>query len=40
MRYHVDIKEIKYPFEWWEKHESLFLIIGFLVKQTLGIPRS
>jgi hypothetical protein len=36
----VDIKEIKYPFERWEKYEPLFPIIGFLVKQILGIPRS
>jgi hypothetical protein len=30
--YHVDNKEIKCPLEWWEKHESLFPIIGFLAK--------
>jgi len=38
--YHVDNKKIRCPFEWWEKHESLFLIFGFLARQILGIPRS
>jgi hypothetical protein len=30
--YHVDSKEIKCPLEWWEKHESLFPIVGFLAR--------
>ncbi len=38
--YHVDSKEIKCPLEWWEKHESLFPIVGFLARQILGIPKS
>ncbi len=28
--YHVDIKKAKCSLQWWEKHESLFVIIGFL----------
>jgi hypothetical protein len=28
-RYQVHIKNIKYPFQWWEKHKSIFSIIGF-----------
>ncbi len=28
--YHVDIKEAKCAFQWWEKHESLFTTIEFL----------
>jgi hypothetical protein len=34
--YHVDNKEIKSPLEWWEKHESLFLIVGFLANRFLA----
>jgi hypothetical protein len=30
--YHVDSKEIKCPLEWWEKHESLFPIVGFVAR--------
>jgi len=30
--YHVDSKEIKSPLEWWEKHESLFPLVGFLAR--------
>jgi hypothetical protein len=26
-----DVKEIKCPLWWWEKHEPMFLIVGFLV---------
>jgi hypothetical protein len=38
--YQVDVKDIKCPLQWWEKHESMFLIIGFRVKQILGIVES
>ncbi len=36
----VDLKEIKNPFQWWEKHESRFLIVALLVRQILGIVSS
>ncbi len=38
--YQVDVKEIKCPFQWWEKHEAMFPTIGFLVHQILGIVGS
>ncbi len=31
----MDVKEIKCPLQWWEKHESMFLIC-----QVLGIVES
>jgi len=31
------VKEIKHPLQWWEKHEAMFLTIGFLVHQILRI---
>jgi hypothetical protein len=33
----VDVKDIKCPLEWWEKHESLFSTITFLAHQILAI---
>ncbi len=39
-RFHVDLKEIKNPFQWWEKHESRFSIVTFLARQILGIVSS
>jgi hypothetical protein len=39
-KFHVDVKDIKYPFQWWEKHEFRFPIVGFLTKQILGIVGS
>jgi hypothetical protein len=39
-RIHVDVKDIKNLFEWWEKHESKFPTIGFLTKQFLRIVLS
>jgi hypothetical protein len=38
-KYQVDAKDIKWPLEWWEKHESLPPIIAFLAHQILGIVR-
>jgi hypothetical protein len=38
--YHMDNEKIICPLKWWEKHESLFLIVRFLAMQILGIPRS
>jgi hypothetical protein len=32
-RYQVDVKEIKCPLQWWQKHESMFPIVGFLIHQ-------
>ncbi len=31
--YQVDVNKIKCPLQWWEKHESMFPTIGFLVHQ-------
>jgi hypothetical protein len=39
-RFHVNLKEIKNPFQWWEKHESRFPIVAFLARQILGIVSS
>jgi hypothetical protein len=39
-RFHVDVKNIKNPLQWWEKHESKFPTFGFLVKQILKIIGS
>jgi hypothetical protein len=39
-RFHVDVKDIKNLPQWWEKHESRFLAIGFFVKQILRIIYS
>jgi len=36
-RFHVDLKEIKNPLQWWEKHESRFSIVAFLAWQIRGI---
>jgi hypothetical protein len=38
--YQVDVKNIKCPLQWWEKHESMFSIVGFCVRQILGIVGS
>jgi len=38
--YQVDVKDIKCPLQWWEKHENMFPIVGFCAKQTLGIVGS
>ncbi len=35
-RFHVDLKEINNPLQWWEKHESRFPIVAFLERQILG----
>jgi hypothetical protein len=39
-RFQVDPKEIKCLLQWWQKHESMFPTIGFLVGQILGIVGS
>ncbi len=36
----VDVKDIKCPFQWWEKHENMICIVGFYARQILGIVRS
>ncbi len=33
----MDAKDIKCFLEWWKKHETMFSIIGFLVKHILEI---
>jgi hypothetical protein len=40
IRFHVDVKNIKNPLQWWEKPESRFFAIGFLAKQILKIVGS
>jgi hypothetical protein len=37
MRYQLDSKEIKCPFQWWAKHEPIFPILHFLAGQILEI---
>jgi len=39
-RYQVDVKDFKCPFQWWEKHENMFHIVSFCVKQILIIVGS
>jgi hypothetical protein len=39
-RYQVNVKDIKCPLQWWEKHENMFLIVDFCVRQILGIVGS
>jgi hypothetical protein len=39
-RFRVNMKDIKNPPQWWEKHESTFHIVGFLTKQILKIVGS
>jgi hypothetical protein len=29
-RYQLDVMDIKYPFQWWQKHEAMFFTIEFL----------
>jgi hypothetical protein len=36
----MDVKEITCPFRWWEKHEVMFSIIGFLAQQIFRIVGS
>jgi hypothetical protein len=31
-RFHVDVKDIKKPFQCWKKHESKLLVVGFFTK--------
>jgi len=35
--YQMNPKDIKCPFQWWRKHETTFLIVGFLAHQILSI---
>ncbi len=35
--YQVHVKNIKCPFQWWEKHENMFFIVGSYTKQILRI---
>ncbi len=36
----MDVKDIKNPLQWWEKHEFKFCAVGFLAKQILGVIGS
>jgi hypothetical protein len=38
--YQMDVKDIKCPLQWWEKHESMFPTIDFCARQILGIVGS
>jgi hypothetical protein len=39
MHCQVDVKDVKCPLQWWEKHESMFPTIGFCIRQIFGIVR-
>ncbi len=39
-RHQLDIKDIKCPLQWWQKHEAMFPIAGFLARQILGVVGS
>jgi hypothetical protein len=39
-RFQMNAKNIKCPFEWWEKHESMFPTVGFLAYQIKKIVGS
>jgi hypothetical protein len=39
-RYQLDVKDIKCPFQWWQKHETMFFIVGFLARHILGVVGS
>jgi hypothetical protein len=39
-RFHVDVKDIKNPLQWWEKHEIRFLAVSFLAKRIRRIVSS
>ncbi len=30
--YLLDVKDIKCPFQWWQKHEAMFIIVGSLAR--------
>ncbi len=36
----MDSKDVKSPFQWWGKHETMFPIVAFLVHQILSSARS
>jgi hypothetical protein len=36
-KYQVDVKDIICPFQWWKKHEFMFLVVSFLVHHVLNI---
>jgi hypothetical protein len=38
--YQLDVKDIKCLLQWWQKHEAMFPIVGFLAQQILGIVGS
>ncbi len=39
-RYQLDVKDIKCPFQWWQKNEAMFRTLGFLAWQILEIVGS
>jgi hypothetical protein len=36
-KYQVDVKDIICPFQWWKKHEFVFLVVSFFAHQVLSI---
>jgi hypothetical protein len=36
-KYQLDVKDIKRPFQWCQKHEAMFSTIGFLVQHIFGV---
>ncbi len=39
-KFHVDVKDIIFPLEWWGKHNFLFPNVIFLICQIFGIVGS
>ncbi len=39
-KYQLDVKDIKCPLQWFQKYETMFLTIGFLAQQILGVIGS
>jgi hypothetical protein len=36
-KYQLDVKNIRCPLQWWQKHEAMSPTIGFLARQILGV---
>ncbi len=35
-KYQFDVKDIKCPLQWWQKHEAMFPIVGFFSPTNFG----
>jgi hypothetical protein len=36
----LDVKDIKCPLQWWQKHEAMFHVVRFLAHQILNVVGS